>query len=166
MAIRRLIFSLQFLLLFSFSAFSQQPEKVRTEEVRGTVVAEYYWIIGQSCYHVCGLRLVVRLDKPQNEYVVVAVEYMDDRSSPNGGKPVELVIKAARWKFKGSPDAKGSSPLEGNIRTIDQSIGRDTAPDTRIAAWRLLPGAEKEVLPFGKSIDKYVVRVGKFKSID
>jgi hypothetical protein len=151
-------------LLVSPSLVTPQVQP-KSRTIKGLVVAEYHWAFGQACYHVCGINLIVRLDKTTDEYVVVNIEYMDDRGAANGGRPVDIVRKAARWKFIGTLESE-SAPLEANLRTTDQSTGRDTTDETRIAAWRLLPEAEKEVLPFGKPIVRYAVKVGKFKRID
>lgn len=163
MIARQLFLVFGLTLLSAAASFAQQQEKPRTETVRGRVVAESTWNFFQACYHVCGLRLIVRLEKTYPEYVVVSVEYMDDRTAPNDGRPVELVKNASKWKFKATKE--GEASLEEHVRTTDLS-GRDTTKEMRLSAWRLLPGAESEILPFGIVVARYGVGVGKYNRID
>ncbi len=141
----------------------ENPDK---KTVKGTVVAEYTGMLANGCYHVCGLSLVVKLDnQTTDQYVVVQVEYMDDRSLPMNRLPVRLVEKAARWMFEATLEGSEKAPLQKYMKFIDEKTGKDVSNETAISAWRLLKGAENEKLPFGEPLATYRVKVGKFKSI-
>ena len=152
------------LLIWPLISFGQVKPKNVT--IKGTVVAEYEGIPVHACYHVCGLSLVVKLDKPRiDTYVAVNVEYMDDHSRSDYGLPSQLVEKTARWKFDASVESNSSPPLQQYVRVIDQD-GKDITKEEGISAWKLLRGAESESLPYGEQIPSYRVSPGKFKSIN
>jgi len=105
------------------------------------------------------MSLIVRLDKATTErYVIVNVEYVDERSKPQHGLPTQLVDQAMRWRFEGRIDGDGRSQVERYIKNSDDT-------DSEISAWRLLKGAEAEQLPFGENISAYRVDMGKFKPL-
>ena len=142
-------------------ALSQDRSNVETTTIKGTVVAEYNSLTPCG-WHVCGLSLVVRLDKQKPDtYAVVHVEYMDNHSLPKHGKPSELVQRATRWKFLAT--SEGLQPLQKYWNIIEG--GRDVSNEAKIEAWLLLKDAKTEALPFGLPIQNYRVRVGKFKKI-
>ena len=159
------IVTIEFLtLVFSLMLFGQT--KAKNVTIKGTVVASFTMSPLIGCYHVCGLSLVVRLDKQSRDgFVVVIVEYMDDHSRADSGMPSQLIEKAARWKFEASLEPDRSFPLQQYLSSIDQN-GKDISKEISISAWKLLKGAENELLPYGKQIPSYRVRPGKFKSIN
>jgi hypothetical protein len=147
-------------ILLSILATAQKKEK--KVMIAGTVVAESI-DIHPCTWHICSLEMVVRLDeKGRTEYVVVNLTYMDDRSRPQNGKPLELVQKAGRWKFTATSETEEELERYWNVQTRD---GKDLSEEFKQPAWLLLPGAENEILPFGTLVRRYSVRVGKFKQL-
>jgi hypothetical protein len=144
------------------AADAQKKEAKATAIIKGTVVAEYNSLAACG-WHVCGLALIVRLDKRgSTEYVVVNVAYMDQRSLPQNGKPLELVQSAKRWKFITTVDSQ--RPLDQYWSITDN--GKDVSTEVKAPAWSLLNGAKDEVLPFGVLVRHFSVDVGNFKKID
>jgi hypothetical protein len=164
--IRRQLYLWILVLAFSSSLVAQQSTNQKAIEIKGLVVAEARGPMALvACYHVCGLSLVVKLDKlVPVQYVIVQVEYMGVSSLPGNGLPLQLVEKASRWKFEGILEASESTPLQRYINFADTN-GNNVSKDTAIVAWGLLKGAENETLPFGESIRTYRVAVGKYKKI-
>lgn len=152
------------ILALSVCIVGQKPQNQKPEEIKGIVIAEYRGMLAHACYHVCGLSLVVKLDKLlPARFVLVHVEYMDVHSLPRNGLPVQLVEKAARWKFDATPNEE-ATPLQKYVKFIDQN-GKDVSDEAKLLAWELLKGAESESLPYGKPLETFSVKVGKFKSI-
>nr|MBA2380402.1 hypothetical protein [Blastocatellia bacterium] len=121
-------------------------------EITGTVVAEFSGQIVHACYHVCGLTLLVKLDGLRPiQYAVIQVKYMDVRSMPRNGMPVQLVKRAARWSFEATIELGEKKPLQQYMTSIDGQ-GSDVSKELAIPAWRLLRGSEHEKIPFGTSL--------------
>lgn len=132
----------------------------KTITLKGLVVAENIEFFFHACYHVCGATLLVKPDKSDgDQFVIVNVEYMDDRSKPRNGFPAELVQQSARWEFK----AVSEDPILLRQFTKFTENGKDVSELVRRPAWSLLKGSENEKLPFGATIQVYGVRPGKYK---
>ena len=157
------LIALLVLSIVPLAAYGQISE--RKDTIKGTVVAE--GVTFDPCgWHVCGLSLIVRLDKPNRyKHVVVHVTYMDDRSKPLQGKPTDLVKFARRWKFTATSENDNIRPLQQYLKFINMETGKDERAEFRSPAWALIDGAESEKLPFGKSVPNYNVDVGAFKPL-
>ena len=147
-------------LLFILIAPVLSPAETRSK-IKGTVVAESSWNGLHACWHVCGLTLLVRLDR-EGTYVIVNMTYMDDHSKPMNGAPLELTRRSQRWQFKVEKGGE-ASPLLQDMSITESDV--DVKERVKVPAWRVLAGAENEALPFGKWIPSYSVAVGKFKSL-
>lgn len=90
---------------------------------------------------------------------------MDDRNLMDKGPQWKLVEQSGKWKFVASVDNPATVILTQFAMTRDISTGEDTSDKVRLNQWVLLKGAENEILPFGKAIPSYSVRVGKFSPI-
>jgi hypothetical protein len=148
----------------STTSFAQERSSKRPISIRGRVVASEVSYV-RACYHLCGLSLIVKLDKPElGRYVVLNVEYMDDRSSPDYGAPTQLLKTSARWKFKAGHETSETVELREFMRSFGAD-GREITSEAAIPLWKLLNGAETEKLPFGTSLKVYRVKVGRFRPI-
>jgi len=146
------------------TAFGQKTKDKKVTKIKGAVVAEYREL-AHACYHVCGLTLLLKLDKSSPiRFAVIRVEYMDDHSMSRYGMPVQLVEKASRWEFEAILEDGKAMPLQEYMKFIDQN-GKDVSQEMATSAWDLLRGAENEKLPYGEPLATYRVSVGKFKSI-
>ena len=141
-------------------AAGQASSKGKTLTIKGTVVAVDAMHSLLGCYHVCGMRLIVRLDN-NSQFAVVHIEYMDDRGFNQPGPHAKLLDQSKSWAFKASMDDSQKSVVEKYVKLQ----GVSAADKSQIEAWRLLKGAENEVLPFGKELLIYFVKVGKFKPL-
>lgn len=147
------------------AASAQSSEKKSVVKIRGTVVAEYNSLIPCG-WHVCGMSLIVKLDKPEPyKYVVVNVTYMDQHRLPQRGRPVDLAKGAKRWKFTAVSSDAEMQPLQQYWK-IHNENGEDVSQEVKSPAWSLLEGATDEDLPYGKPIPNFEVGVGKYKRID
>lgn len=150
--------------ILSFFSLSMAQSQLSTKEtIKGTVVAEDYQIV-HACYHVCGLSLIVRLDKT-DQYVIVQVEYMDNHKLPRSGLPVELVFQSRRWKFKSTRDESADEQELKEYLPIIRDKDIEINEEFGIPAWELLKGAENEKLPFGKRLPFYRVKAGNFTKL-
>lgn len=152
------------LLTLSAPLFGQKKKEV--VKIEGTVVAENIFDTLQACYHVCGFRLLVRLDGDKTpEFVFISVAFMDDRHLKDKGPHWKLVEKSSRWKFEALPNDPPMMLLEQFETGYKTETEKEVSETIRIDQWRPLPGSEDVTLPFGQKIPSYFVDVGKFTPI-
>jgi len=136
----------------------------KRQTILGTIVAQ--GSLPVCVYHPCAAWLIVRLKgipNSQPTYVRVVVEYFPEPNSPNKGYPMELVKSAGEWKFEAVRFKDGDASLERFLRVEDVATKEDISEKTAANAWILLPGAEKEQLPFGEVLRCYQVTNGRYK---
>ncbi len=148
-------------------ALSQDRKSVQKQTVKGTVVAQSVGNNFQSCWHVCSLHLIIRLEKTNPaEYAIIRVAYMDDRGSAERGSQWNLVELSRKWKFTASPTEPATVVLKEFATTYEVETGEDVSETIKMKEWFNVKGAEEEQLPFGQSLPNYYVEVGKFKAIN
>src|SRR5262245_18960099 len=117
----------------------------KAEEISGAIVAYKHWLTLLPCYHMCRGSLIVRMDKSeksQPQYIRIDFRY-PDRHFPN-----ELIASKRLWTFRLTRTKTEDDPIEKYIKSIDEKTGKEV--DARIPAWKTIPGAENEELPFGE----------------
>lgn len=129
------------------------------EIITGVVIAQYGFM--PCFYHPCALWLIVRVSdnkahSPRD--VQITVEYFPDKF------PAELVDKAKEWQFEAERKTDRDATIEKYLRMVDSETGKDMSEKVAAPAWKLLSGAEKETIPFGKVLPSYFVRSGKYKA--
>ena len=143
-----------------------QESKTKKQTIKGTVVAQNMSNGFQSCWHVCGLSLIVLIQESNAvKYAVVSVSYMDDRDVKEKGRHWRLVEESGRWKFKASADNQPTSILQEFAKTFSLETGEETTEKTKIQQWLPVKGSENIKLPYGQSIPVFSVDVGEFKAI-
>lgn len=147
--------------------FSQESKRAQRQTLKGTVVAQNIGNNFQTCWHVCSLRLVVRLEQSNPvKYAVVSVAYMDEQGSAEKGSQWKLIELSRKWVFKASPMDPATDVLKEFATVYDVETREDVSEKMKMKEWSSVTGAEDEQLPFGQLIPKYSVDVGKFKAID
>jgi hypothetical protein len=119
-------------------------------EITGTIVAYHHWLSVLPCYHFCAGSLIIRADNAKKElpeYIRVDFSY-PDRDFPNA-----LIERKKQWRFVLDRTRGRDEPIEQFIRALDAKTGKSISSGS--PAWKLLPGAEDEQLPFGKVIPSY-----------
>lgn len=162
----RIICSTVLLLILVGLGFSQnsKPKKIT---IKGAVVAESFSNRFMSCYHVCRLLLVVRLDVPGSEqFAIISVAFMDDRGIKEKGEQWKLIERPREWKFTAAENDPVQQELKEFSTTLDMTTGNDTTAMTKIKEWLPVEGAESVILPFGRSIPSYLVDVGQYRTIN
>ncbi|HEX8737977.1 MAG TPA: hypothetical protein VF721_21775 [Pyrinomonadaceae bacterium] len=152
-----------FLLCAAMSSVINAQKSEKKETIKATVIARY--TLSRCIYHPCVAYLLVRVDdKKQTKYLRVNVEYFPVQTLPGEGFPLELVENSKTWKFKAVRDKIRDKPLEKYLSVLDENE-KDISEQVAAPAWKLLPGAENEKLPFGEVLQTYFVKTRKFKLI-
>lgn len=125
----------------------------KVEKITGTVIAYYQSPMDGVCYHLCVGTLLVRIDKSsgvESGYIRVHFRY------PVGKYPQKLISSKRRLRFKlvrhGEYD---KIPFREFIPMVNKRTGEES--DSDFPAWRRVPGAEAEKLPFGEAPPSYFV---------
>lgn len=138
-----------FILLFHFLTSGSYSQSTK-HEIAGTIVAYHHWLSLVPCYHICAGSLIVRVDNPKKEkpdYIRVDFSY-PDRHFPNA-----LIEGKKQWRFVLDRTGSQDRPIEQFVRGVDAKTGKSIS--SGLPAWKLLPGAEDEQLPYGKVITSY-----------
>lgn len=148
----------------SFGQLSSESTKRQKRTIRGQVVAEWSDLISGVCWHVCGMRLLVASHETNRDmYILIDVEYFDNRNLPKRGKPVQLLTPGTMWKFEGTAEVE-KIRLEQYLRFEEN--GRDATELLKVPGWRFLPGYANLQLPFGEEIPYLRVSLAnKYKMI-
>lgn len=111
------------------------------------------------------MRLLVQTtNKERISYVLVDVEYFDNRSLPQNGRPLQLLEPKKRWKFDGVMDSKLQS-LQRYWRVTDEN-GADITDEVKTPGWHLVSENVTERIPYGMDIPRILVRLkDKYKVI-
>ena len=142
-------------------AKGQNIKAEKKEKVTGTVIAQSGYGSMLCGYHPCALWLIVRVEDNkarQPRYACVTVEYFPDKF------PSELIDKAKEWLFEAVRDTNRDGAIEKYLRVLDSETGKDISEKVAAPAWKLLAGAENEIIPFGKVLPSYFVRSGKYEA--
>jgi hypothetical protein len=121
----------------------------RIETISGTIVAHDLELVHACFDSICGGSLIVRLDKPRQTqtYVVVDFAYQDK------SLPYDYFNSHARGKFTVVRSPEDEVPLR---QFFDFYVGdAKEKSESNISKWVLMPGAEKEELPYGKVLVSY-----------
>ena len=143
--------SIFFLVAGSITRATAHSQK--SEEISGAIVAYHHWLSLLPCYHICGGSLIVRIGKPdeaQPRYIRIDFRYPDQQF------PNELIGSKRLWQFKLTRTSNADEPIEKYVKSVDET-GKEV--DAKLSAWKLVPGAENEELPFGKVIASYTLSV-------
>ena len=139
------------ILILLFQGLTGGPySQADRHEIAGTIVAYSHVLALLPCYHLCGGSIIVRVDKSKKEkpdYIRIDFRY-PDRHFPNA-----LVEGKKQWRFVLDRTKDKDEPIEQFVRAVDEKSGKDISPGP--PAWKLLPGAEDEQLPFGEAIPSY-----------
>jgi hypothetical protein len=149
-------------------ASSKGQKGKKEEKIVGTVIAQYTFM-PPCVWHPCYVWLIVRAhdnNQKQARYIQVTVEYFPTRSLPKRGFPSELVEKAQEWQFAAERDIEPDKVVEKYLKMIDSETGKDEGEEMGALAWALLPGAEKERIPFGEVVPYYYVKANRYKPQD
>ncbi len=137
----------------------------KSEKFEATVIAEEVW---QTCvYHPCAAGLIVRLERGRGRslYARVSVEYFPDERRPQRGFPLELTAAAKKWKFDAVRDPEKDGPAEKILKVLERTSRKDISEEVGLDAWRMLPGAAHEKIPFDQVLPFYRVKPGKYKEV-
>jgi len=144
-----------------FGAFT--PAKGET--IVGTVVAyDHFNNLLMLTFVESRVVLIVRTQARAGEkarFIQVAYRYYGPAKPNEGGFPDSLVEKARQWQFRLARDTECDYPVQEFTPLQDAQTGNDS--DTRLPIWKLLPGAEKEKLPFGERLPCYSLKAGDYK---
>lgn len=153
------LFIASFMLVISAVPAKSGGIKVEKKEIiTGVTIAQLSYM--PCVYHPCALCLIVRVSNNKTQpprYVQIIVEYFPDKF------PTELIDKAKEWRFEVVRN-KDDATIEKYIRATDSETRKDITEKMAIPALKLLSGAEKEKIPFGKALPSYFVRSGKYKA--
>jgi hypothetical protein len=122
--------------------------KIKTEKITGEIIA-YHQLSGWSCFDICILSTIVKLEKPINNQQLIQVDFgfiQDDF-------PKELVSKKQKVIVKAFQLLNLDSQLEEFVRAISTT---GEPMKSHIKQWRLLKGAENEIIPYGTTISWFV----------
>ncbi|MCI0487015.1 MAG: hypothetical protein L0229_10485 [Blastocatellia bacterium] len=138
-------------ILFQTAALTRQSveESLKTE-VTGTIIAYHHWLSLLPCYHICAGSLIVRVDSPkgsESSYIRIDFKY------PDRHFPSKLIERKKEWRFTLERTNSEDEPIEQFVKAVDAKSGKEIGSGS--PAWRLVPGAENDLLPFGKVIPSY-----------
>ena len=144
------LLSLLLLALADRSRASSEPQKI---DLAGIVIAYDRFsdldnISGTVVLQSAKLVLVVRLNdraakRVQSRYIKVV-------DSLRGEYPTELTRRMKRWRFHLTPDSACNTRIEKG--------------DPGLPIWKLIPGAEKQKIPFGQTLPCYRLETGAYEA--
>jgi len=120
------------------------------EMLTGAVIAYDHMQSLAPCYHICGGSVIVLVDGTAHQsprYIRVDFKYPDRKF------PDKLVESKARYRLRLERSASRDSPLVEFIPMLDERTGEKV--NSNLLAWKLIPGAENERLPFGETLPAY-----------
>ena len=128
-----------------------RADAAKQKAVVGEIIA-YYRLSGLACVGACQLSLIVRVTKPkkaQPQYFRV-VYFHGTQEFPYKLLESRRALRLGLARFE-----LFDAPLREFVRTIDSETGQEVP--SRMPAWRLLPGAEAERLPFGETLPSFLL---------
>jgi hypothetical protein len=154
------------ILLIVVFPVSSLATSAKRETVVGSVVAyDYFNNLIQITFAPSRVSLIVRTRatrRKPSELIEVLYTYWSSEKSNNGGFPDALVAGSRSWRFKLTRDAECEPPKE-SVPSTDAKTGKETGE--RLPMWKLLPGAENETLPFGKTLPCYSLKAHDYAPV-
>lgn len=126
----------------------------RKEKIVGTVIA---YDRGNGLFQMStgsGVQLIVRAEPTRSSkarFIKISYFYVPGNKERDGGFPTRLVDSAKQWKFTLVRVTECDSPIREFLRVEDKAENNLSSPPI----WELIPGAAKEVIPFGQTLPCY-----------
>lgn len=147
------------IILFLFLVSNGAQNKKNTETLEATVVA-YDAIKGTTpCYRDCEGSLIVRIESPGNQIGHYA--RIDFRFRNSSRFPRQLIKEKRLWRFSVIRTTTLDEPIYEYI--VQQPTSR--SEEKRFPIWVIVPGAQDDELPFGKTLPSYTLVGDEFKQI-
>ena len=159
----RIALAILLIVIFATLGISKSPKR---ETVVGTVIAyDHLNNLIQITFAPSRVVLVVRTratrHKP-SQVIEVLYTYWSSEKPANGGFPDQLVERANTWRFR-LVKVADCEPLEESAPLTDVNTGKPIGE--RLPIWKILPGADNEVLPFGRILPCYSLKAHDYKPI-
>ena len=132
-----------------WSGSPAQTDNKQSKEITGIVVAYDDSFIFLPCGHGCWSSLIVRLNdssEAKPRYVRVFFRYARDNF------PKALVETSKRYRFSVVRTKEDDAIINEFVPAVDED---DKPINVKLAAWKLIRGAEGEKLPFGDRLPAY-----------
>jgi hypothetical protein len=131
--------------------FSAIP--IQRDEMVNAIIVAYSVEYAPACHDVCYGSLIARINQPDTpaRYIEVIVGYRPGESQFRFiNRKRSLRLRVSRNKFH------GAAQLREFIRTVSAETDQESA--SHQPAWKLIPGAEDERLPYGIMMPSYFLQ--------
>jgi hypothetical protein len=157
----RFIYLSLMVVALTLTGLASSPKR---ENVIGTVIA--YNRFSNLLYLTdvpAGQDFIVRIERQGKEserLILVSYTYWMSSREDNSRFPSNLMKSAARWRLSLVRNPACDEPLRQFLMSQDLDTGKVSEGPQM---WELLPGANSEKLPFGKTLECYSMKAGDYK---
>lgn len=156
---KRTLLTFTALTLVAFQTYAQD-KSAKPEWINGFVVAYDEIQAGTPCERGCERSFIVRIhsdkDNEEARYIRVVVKRKEGQSFPS-----ELIAQRRLWRFK----VVRTPTLDEPVYEFIVQIATEFSGERKYFIWKLIPGAERERLPFDEKIASYSTTRNGFKAI-